>query len=192
MRPANLLRPLLFTVVLAFLVPSLVHAGKPKRIPAPTTAPTTAPAATSSTPCDLIGKWMYGSISPTTYWDSSTGAFLGNARGSAGIYEFDDAGRYKEYIYLELRTGNYTNKAWTVHEGTVTFSGNQFTLHVERGHYQFWTNGKQTTDRDMKPEEAAKLSKIYRWTLTKGEDGQPRFMVPFEDGSKMEYRRQEN
>lgn len=178
--------------VLAVAVP-IAYAKKSKRRSdlnqAPTTSSSTQPSRGHPTPPELLGKWMYGSISPTTYWDASTGAFTGNARGSAGIYEFDEAGRYKEYIYLELRTGNYTNKAWTFHEGAVTFADGHFTLHVERGHYQFWINGKRTTDRDMTPEERTKLSKGYAWTLTKADDGAPRFTVPFADGSKMEYRR---
>jgi hypothetical protein len=161
-------------------------ADKHKRKPAEV-SPTTAP---STTPKPLVGKWMYGSVSPTTYWDADTGVFQGNARGSSGIYEFDDAGHYKEYIYLELRTGNFTSKAWTVHEGTVAFTNDHFTLHVERGHYQFWANNRLTTDRDMKPDECAKLSKTYAWTFGKNDAGEERFTVPFEDGSKMEYRRQ--
>lgn len=152
--------------------------------------PASQPAADVSTPAALLGKWMHGSVSPTTYWNSDTGAFVGNARGTAGILEFDAAGRYKEYVYLELRTGNYTNKAWTVHEGTVAFAGDTLTIRPERGHYQFWTNGKQTTDRPMTPDEAKGLTKTYKWTLTKDDAGNDVFTVPFEDGSSFVYRRQ--
>lgn len=152
--------------------------------------PTLVLADEAGTPKALLGKWIYGSIGGMTYWDTDTGKFIGNARGSAGIFEFDNAGRYREYIYLEMRTGYYTNKAWTVHEGAVTFDGDTFTIHPERGHYQFWTNGKQTTDRDMTPEEAKKLSKTYKWTLTKDDSGKEVFTIPFEDGSKFVYRRE--
>src|SRR5688572_14860256 len=51
-------------------------------------APTTRPADFKpTTPKELVGKWIYGSVSPVTYWDRTTGQFQGNARGTAGIYE---------------------------------------------------------------------------------------------------------
>jgi hypothetical protein len=62
-------------------------------------------------------------------------------------------------------------------------------LHIERGHYQFRSNGKQTTDRGMKPGKCEKLSKTYTWPAGKNA-GDGWFTMPFEDGSKMEYRRQ--
>ena len=49
-----------------------------------------------------------------TYWDSDTGKFLGKARGSSDIFEFDASGHYKQYVYLEMRTYGLVTTAWTV------------------------------------------------------------------------------
>lgn len=136
------------------------------------------------------GRWSYGSVSPTTYWDADTGRFSGNARGSAGILEFDDAGHYTEYLYLELRTYGLTTKAWTVHSGDVAVDGDHMTLTPRRGHYNSWIGDKPKTDRDMTPDECAKLTRTYRWTLTRDDRGEL-LTIPFDDGSKFEYRRAE-
>ena len=44
--------------------------------------------------------------------------------------------------------------------------------------------------RDMTPDECAKLTRTYRWTLTRDDRGEL-LTIPFEDGSKFEYRRAE-
>lgn len=148
-----------------------------------------APSTRTAGPA-FCGRWSYGSVSPTTYWDSDTGRFSGNARGSAGILEFDDAGHYTEYMYLELRTYGLTTKAWTVHSGDVAVDGDRLTLTPHRGHYHSWIGDKPKTDRDMTADECAKLVRTYRWTLTRDDRGEL-LTIPFEDGSKFEYRRAE-
>jgi hypothetical protein len=144
-----------------------------------------------ATPPAFCGRWSYGSVSPTTYWDADTGRFAGNARGAAGILEFDDAGHYTEYVYLEMRTYHVTSKVWTVHSGDVAFDGDRMTLAPTQGHYKSWINDKPKTDRDMTADERAKLVKTYRWTMTRDDAGREVLTIPFEDGSKFEYRRAE-
>lgn len=144
--------------------------------------------AQSSTPRQVQGKWIYGSISPTTYWDSDTGRFLGNARGSAGIFEFDDAGHYKQYVYGEMRTYNLVNKFWTVHEGTVEFTADTFTIHPVKGHY-IGEMGSRKIDRDMTAEELEKAVVTNHWRIERDDHDREHFIIPFEDGSKFDYRR---
>lgn len=145
----------------------------------------------ASAPHEARGKWMYGSVSPLTYWDSSTGKFLGNARGSAGILEFDAAGNYKQYVYLEMRTYGLVTTVWTVHEGRVEFSANTFTIKPVKGHYKS-DSGSRHIDRDMTEEELKKAVTTYNWEIEKDDQGQEHFIIPFEDGSRFDYRRDEN
>lgn len=142
----------------------------------------------SSTPTQVQGKWIYGSVGPTTYWDSDTGKFLGNARGSAGIFEFDNAGHYKQYSYIELRTYNLVNKCWTVHEGTVTFDDDTFTIIPVKGHYN-GEMGSRKIDRDMTKEELEKAVTTYHWRIERDDQNVDHFIIPFDDGSKFDYRR---
>jgi hypothetical protein len=154
--------------------------------------PSTQPSseASSTTPKKVRGKWIYGSVSPLTYWDSDTGKFLGNARGSAGIYEFDASGNYKEYTYIEMRTYGLLTTCWTVHEGKVAFNGNTFTIRPTKGHYKS-DSGSRHIDRDMTPEELEKGVKTYNWKVKKDDNGVQHFIIPFDDGSSFDYHRDE-
>lgn len=142
-----------------------------------------------TTPAHVQGKWIYGSVSPTTYWDSDTGRFLGNARGSAGIFEFDDKGHYKQYVYGEMRSYNVVNKFWTVHEGTIEFTDTTFTIRPVKGHYN-GEMGSRKIGRDMTEEELKKAVATYDWRIERDDDGREHFVIPFADGSKFDYRRE--
>lgn len=148
-----------------------------------------APTTQSGTPQQVQGKWIYGSVGALTYWDSDTGKFLGNARGNAGIFEFDNAGNYKQYTYIEMRTYGLVTKVWTVHEGKVEFTDNTFTIRPTKGHYDS-TSGSRKIDRDMTEEELKKAVTTYHWQTTKDDDGREHFIIPFDDGSKFDYRRE--
>ncbi len=145
-------------------------------------------AVENTTPTQVQGKWIYGSVSPTTYWDSDTGKFLGNARGSAGIFEFDDAGHYKQYVYGEVRSYNIVNKFWTVHEGTVEFVGETFTIRPLKGHY-LGDMGTRKIDRDMTEEELKNGVKTYNYRVERDDQDVEHLVIPFDDGSKFDYRR---
>lgn len=142
----------------------------------------------SATPKEVQGKWLYGSVSPTTYWDSGTGRFLGNARGSAGIFEFDASGNYKQYVYLEMRTYGLLTTVWTVHEGKVEFTRETFTIRPVKGHYTS-DSGSRHIDRDMTPEELRDAIITYRWKIETDENSNEHFIIPFDDGSRFDYRR---
>lgn len=141
-----------------------------------------------ATPIQVQGKWIYGSVGPTTYWDADTGKFLGNARGSAGIFEFDDKGNYRQYVYGEMRSYNVVNKFWTVHEGTVTFTADTFTIRPAKGHYN-GEMGSRKIDRDMTKEELEKAVATFNWRIELDEENREHFIIPFEDGSRFDYRR---
>src|SRR5690349_1149600 len=64
----------------------------------------TAGAADSSTPKPAVGQWRWGSINPVTYWDTSTGKYMGHGGGMSCTYVFDDAGAYKMYLLIQTNT----------------------------------------------------------------------------------------
>ena len=45
----------------------------------------------------LIGTWGFTTISGTTYWDKSTGAYLGSGSGGSQSYTFAPGGTYKMF-----------------------------------------------------------------------------------------------
>lgn len=155
--------------------------------PALVSAQTTPAVSKSTVPAGVAGRWIATSIGTTTYSDRNTGRFLGNGRQSAQIYEFDGQGGFTYYMTMEVRTGNYVSRVRNNYKGTVTFTANTFTLHPTSGHYHTEI-GSRITDRAMTDEDLAKIAKPLNWRLDKGADGKPRFLMPFSDGSKSEFK----
>jgi hypothetical protein len=160
-------------LVSAVLVGVLCAAGRAE------TPPPTIPAG-------IVGDWVVGSISPTTFWDKQTGQFQGNARGMASYLSLRPDGTYKEFVYIEMRMYNMVTQVWTTMEGT--YSADATTIHFTptTGHYR--TAGTRTIDRPMEPNELAEKAKSYPWHLeTSDRDGKPHLIFPFDDGSRFDY-----
>ncbi len=126
-------------------------------------------------PSQMIGEWRWGTINPTTFYDKSSGAYLGHGGGMSCYFVFGKDGRYKKFFYVQQSpTAGWTTKAWTTSEGTVLVSGDTFTLKAEKGHYKGEDNrvAKYNIDRamtaaDLKNEANTK----YRWSMGKDEQG---------------------
>lgn len=168
------------------------HGKRPVTSLPPLVQPAAAPrGGPVKVPTKLIGKWSYGSVSPTTFWDSNTGVFRGNARGSASIMQFNADGTYTEYTYFEITSYSIKTTSWTVQQGKIDFDNQCMDLTVTSGHYLVHVNDKVKTDRDMTPEEMKKARKSYAWRLDTDEKGVETLVFPFEDGSKLTYKRAE-
>lgn len=170
-------------VRMSFVVACLLVSALCAQLPSEGVAPV------ASTPANVQGKWIYGSVGGITYWERDTGKFAGNGRGSAGIFEFDDAGNYKQFVYIEIRTYGVVSRVWTTHEGKVEFNGSSFTIHPRKGHYKS-EYGSRKIDRDMTAEELAAGVARYNWRLETDEQGKEHFIIPFDDGSMFDYRRE--
>lgn len=74
--------------------------------------------AAPSTPAELVGEWRYGSVSGTTYWDSSSGAYSGHGGGQSDTLIFAKDGTYKEYAFIEVTPmAGWTTQSFTTMEG---------------------------------------------------------------------------
>lgn len=174
---------LIFTIGLAALISIPVAVTS-----ADETHPTTAPAR-ANVPATVVGSWVEGSISPTTYWDTQTGRYQGNARSLAQYFIFNADGTYKHYVYIEMRMYNMVTQVWTQMNGQVEFADNTFTLIPTAGHYK--TDGTRKVDRPMTAEELAEKKTTYNWRIEDNND-QPMLVIPFDDGSAFRLRRDES
>lgn len=159
---------------------------------ASTASPTTAPAdgaPTAVVPPVVVGEWVEGSISPTTYWNTQTGQFAGNARGMAQYFIFNADGTFKQYIYIEIRMYNMVTQVWTQMNGTAAFADGTLTLTPTSGHYK--TAGTREVDRDMTADELAEKRTTYNWQIEQ-KDGHDVLVMPFDDGSAFRLRRAES
>lgn len=119
-------------------------------------------------PADLVGDWLYGTISPTNFWDDHTGQYEGSAYGISDYYRFDGDGTFEEYTYLYTQSYGCRTQAWTRMEGTVAFDGATFTKYAGAGRYRAADNciAAYNFERDMKPEEVAQhQGQVYDWGL---------------------------
>lgn len=153
----------------------------------PAWAQDAAPAASkSAVPTGVAGRWIATTVSATSYYNSNH-QYLGNGSGTAQIYEFDGKGGFTYHLTMEMRTNNLVSRVRNDCKGTVTFSGSTFTLHPASGHYHT-EFGSRITDRPMNAEDLGRIAKTLAWRLEKGTDGKPRFIIPFNDGSKSEFK----
>lgn len=136
-------------------------------------------------PTSVVGRWVAGSASATTYWDNS-GKYVGNGNGSGQLYVFRPDGSFEYYMVMEVRTYGMLSLVRTNYSGKADFSGGTFRLSPTAGHYHS-EMGSKVTDRAMSAEELAKASKSYGFRLEQGADGRPHLIIPFEDGSSHDF-----
>ena len=145
-----------------------------------------APAMAIEPPAAVLGNWIATTTSATTYWRDD-GRFLGGGSGSAQYYTFNVDGTFKYYMYLEVRTGSLVSRVSNSCEGTVKWQAHKFTIVPTKGHYHTEA-GSKITDREMTKEDLERQAKTYAWQMSKTQDGKPKLIVPFDDGSKFEFK----
>lgn len=148
---------------------------------------TIAMAAQSSTPTEMVGEWRWGTINPTTFHDSSTGAYLGHGGGISMYFTFKADGSYHKYFYYENSpTAGWTTKVWSESEGKIVVEGDTFTLKATKGHYLSQDNrvAKYNINRDMTAEDLKNEAKSkYRWSMGKDAAGKTVMLIaPGETG----------
>lgn len=117
---------------------------------------------------EVVGQWKWGSISPTSFWDTTTGKYAGNARSMGSFFDFKPDGTYSQMIYIATYQYGWSVQVWTYHEGTVTFERDgTFTLHPAKGRYKGADNrvAKNNFDRPMGEDDLKKSAGPQRWAF---------------------------
>jgi hypothetical protein len=147
-------------------------------------------AAPAEFPTALVGEWRYGTVSGTTYWDSSTGKYLGSGSGMSDTFIFAKDGSYKEYAFIKSSpVAGWTTKIFTTIEGKAKVSGDTLTLTPTKGNYHVEDNrvARSNYDRPMTDEEVKKQIKSQGFSLGQ-EDGKPVLAIKLEKSS-MKYQK---
>lgn len=135
----------------------------------------------SAIPQQMVGEWRCGTINPTTFHDSSTGAYLGHGGGMSMYFVFKPDGTYHKYFYVEQSpSAGWTTRAWSESEGRLIVSGDTFTLKATKGHYIGKDNrvARYNIDRDMTETDLQNEAKAkYRWTMGKDAKGATIMMI---------------
>jgi hypothetical protein len=127
--------------------------------------PGDSPATTAKIPAELVGKWSYGTFSPTNSWNYN-GTYAGNAYEQALVFEFHADGTYEEYVINSTTSYNCRTEAYTYFKGVLTVNqANQtFTLQPTGGKYRgFYSCApKSNINRDAKPTELIREQMTYQ------------------------------
>jgi hypothetical protein len=139
----------------------------------------------------LEGKWGFTTISGTTYWDKTTGAYLGSGTGGSQTYTILPGGKYKFFNYIKSRMYGWETQYLTWEEGTVTIQGDKVTFTPDEGKYQVIDNqvAKNNYTRPKTDEELKKAVRTSSWRLTT-EDGKPVLIMADKPGADVKYRQQ--
>jgi hypothetical protein len=145
----------------------------------------------SALPAGIAGDWFWGTVSPTRYRDRNTGDLLGHGYSGALSYVFEPDGTYKRYFYLETRVIDETSSLFSASEGTVTFTGDTFTLKPTKGTYRFIDGPrKKPREREMRQDELERPGLVFTWRLDRPEkDGPPVLMVGKEGEEPRAFKR---
>lgn len=106
-------------------------------------------------PSELAGDWLYGSISPTNFWNDHTGTYSGNAYGFSDYVMLEADGSYKRYIYIYTEYYGCRTQSYTYHVGTVTVNGGTITYYPQQGKYKATDNcvASRNFERPMSRDE---------------------------------------
>lgn len=116
-------------------------------------------------PAELIGKWSYGTFSPTNFWNYN-GTYAGNAYEQALVFEFRGDGTYEEYIINSATSYNCRTEAYTYFKGKVTVDQSTHSLVITpasgtyRGFYA--CAPKSNINRAAKPSELVQEQMNYQ------------------------------
>jgi hypothetical protein len=128
-----------------------------------------APIVFQQTPANVVGEWRYTTINGRSYWDGSTGQYLGHGGGNSETLVFAKDGTFKDYVYMENSpSAGWTTKIYTTMEGRVEWSEGSFKLVPSKGNYKVQDNrvARQNYERPMNEADLQRMTKTYRYTTT--------------------------
>ncbi len=121
----------------------------------------------------VVGTWGMTSISGTTYWDKSTGAYKGSGSGGSQSYTFAPDGTYKLFNYVKAGSYGWETQALTWENGRYSVKGDTLTLSPTSGKYRVMDNRvkKNNYTRPMSAGEVRKNAKTLVWRVEKDDSG---------------------
>lgn len=125
----------------------------------------------SDLPEGLVGRWRYGVVSSTNFWNDHTGVYAGNAYGISDYYDFAANGTYKRLTYIYTNSYGCQTQVWTEMQGTLTADDERFTLYPTQGRYKVADNCAASRNY-TRPMTAAELTERQGdvWVWERGQD----------------------
>lgn len=119
----------------------------------------------SRIPSELVGKWSYGTFSPTNFWDYN-GVYAGNAYEQALVFDFHADGTYEQYVINSVMSYNCRTEAYSYFKGRITVneSNHSFVITPTGGNYRGYYScaPKSNIKRDAKQSELKQETMNYQ------------------------------
>lgn len=140
----------------------------------------------------LIGTWGFTTISGTTYWDKSTGAYMGSGSGGSQSYTFAPGGPYKLFNYVKAGSYGWEMQTLTWENGRYSVKGGTITLTPTSGKYQVMDNRvkKNNYTRPMRANELQKNAKMLVWRIEQDDKGKSVLRLGKSKDSLSSYKRE--
>ncbi len=134
-------------------------------------------------PTELTGSWVFGLISPTDFYNASTGEWIDNAYGTAVLFDFKPDGRYTQSILIKTSAYNCRMQVYIYNEGRAQVEGALIKVHPTKGTIRSRDSCNAANNYDRPDDIARKQGDKYGWTFQLNEDGKTYLLIGF--GGKM-------
>lgn len=117
----------------------------------------------TTTPQQLVGEWVHGLISPTSYHDAYNGRWVGSAYGTSVIFKFRPDGKYEQSILIQTSAYNCRTQVFIYNEGRATFDGPTIRVYPTAGTVKARDTCVPANNFDRADDIARKKGDVYTW-----------------------------
>ena len=97
-----------------------------------------AQTSPSGMPKELVGHWQIGTLAMSSFWNPTTGQYVGNANEASRSYRFSADGTAEEFFISNTTSYNCRTQILGYRKGTLSFSTDKksFTFCPSTGYYR--------------------------------------------------------
>ncbi|MFN8669107.1 MAG: hypothetical protein U0164_18130 [Gemmatimonadaceae bacterium] len=128
-------------------------------------------------PTELVGTWVYGTISPTTVHDAYSGEWIDNAYGTAVLFDFKPNGTYTQSVLISTRAYSCKMQVFVYNEGRAVVEGSVIKVYPTKGSIKARDNCNAANNYDRADNIAAKQGNQYGWTFKLHDDGKTYLLI---------------
>lgn len=138
----------------------------------------------TDTPAALVGKWIYGVVSPTDFHDAYSGEWLDNAYGTSVLFGFTADGRYTQDILIYSNIGGCRTQIFVHNEGMTTVQGDAIRVYPTTGRVISKDSCNQAYNYDRPDDIAAKQGDLYTWEFEQSDVDGHTYLIIHIDGDE--------
>ena len=128
-------------------------------------------------PSELTGSWVFGLISPTDFYNASTGEWVDNAYGTAVLFDFKPDGRYTQSILIKTSAYNCRMQVYIYNEGRAQVEGSLIKVYPTKGTIRSRDTCNAVNNYERPDDIARKQGDKYGWTFQQESDGKTYLLI---------------